>query len=276
MTDVIAAIPNYNMADYLEKTLPAVLKQGYNHVYVLDDASTDSSRAVVERLGDARVTFVPSRVNTGAGGARNRVLPYCDDDTLIHFLDADVELVSTQNPATIRRLYRQYPDIAFLGGTILDASGRQSPWNYGPRQTLGTAISAGLVTLSLHLPEVLRKRLEPVFYNRPRLSRPNKQRYIHWAAEANIVISAGTLRRLGGFDESIREHDIQPVANQAQHHGLRALYIPELSVKHLNGTVRQYNRFSKMVAAQLYIAWHYGGLLRWLLPQWLYKNTPRR
>jgi len=44
---VVAAIPNYNMADSLRKLLPQVLSQSYDGVFVLDDASTDDTVDVV-------------------------------------------------------------------------------------------------------------------------------------------------------------------------------------------------------------------------------------
>jgi N-acetylglucosaminyl-diphospho-decaprenol L-rhamnosyltransferase len=57
---VIAAVPNYNMAETLRVLLPQLAAHDYDAMYVLDDASTDHSREVVaEFAGD--VTFVESR-----------------------------------------------------------------------------------------------------------------------------------------------------------------------------------------------------------------------
>jgi glycosyltransferase involved in cell wall biosynthesis len=56
---VVAAIPNFNMADSLRRLIPQVMAQCYDAVYVLDDASTDHSFDVVNEFG-SDVTMVQS------------------------------------------------------------------------------------------------------------------------------------------------------------------------------------------------------------------------
>lgn len=70
-TPVVAAIPNYNMGHNLNRLLPEVLAQGYDAVYVLDDASTDDSADVVRQFG-SDVKFVRSPRNQGAGATATR------------------------------------------------------------------------------------------------------------------------------------------------------------------------------------------------------------
>ena len=63
---VVAAIPNFNMGESLRNLLPQVLAQGYDRVFVLDDASTDNTVDVVADFGDD-VTLVRTR-KTGERG----------------------------------------------------------------------------------------------------------------------------------------------------------------------------------------------------------------
>ena len=59
---IIAAVANYNMANQLEHLLPTLVEHDYDGIFVLDDASTDESRSVVESVS-SDITFVagPSR-----------------------------------------------------------------------------------------------------------------------------------------------------------------------------------------------------------------------
>src|SRR5882724_6321869 len=102
---VIAAIPNYNMADSLTELLPQLLKQGYDHIYVLDDASTDNSVEVTRRFGP-QVTVIAGEHNLRSGGNRNRILEAHPEECIIHFLDADIRLEADDIPAQARHMMR--------------------------------------------------------------------------------------------------------------------------------------------------------------------------
>ena len=94
---VVAAIPNYNMAASLRELLPQVLAQSYDRVFVLDDASTDDTVDVVDSFG-GDVTLVRSPQNRGAGANRNQIIDHVADGTIIHFIDADMDLATTETP----------------------------------------------------------------------------------------------------------------------------------------------------------------------------------
>ena len=71
---VVAAIPNYNMGQQLAALLPELAQQDYADVFVLDDASTDGSREVVEGFNHGSgVHFVAGAENKGAGPTRGSV-----------------------------------------------------------------------------------------------------------------------------------------------------------------------------------------------------------
>jgi len=140
---VIAAIPNYNMADSLSRLLTQLVSEDYDAIYVLDDASTDDSKVVVAKFGP-KVHWVGSKTNLGAGGNRNRILQVHPEECIIHFLDADVRL-ETKTPAKTAQKLMSEPNLAFVGGLVFDADGTQSIWSYGPDSiTLYSLVTAAV------------------------------------------------------------------------------------------------------------------------------------
>jgi len=81
-------VDNYNYADYLGAAVRSALDQTYGRVEVIvvDDGSTDDSRAVIEAFGDRiRAVFQP---NQGQSGAFNSGFAVASGDIVL-FLDAD-------------------------------------------------------------------------------------------------------------------------------------------------------------------------------------------
>jgi Glycosyl transferase family 2 len=85
-------IPTYNCAAYLAQTLRSVLEQdqGLNQmqIAVVDDASDDDPRAVVEALGAERVEFFAGSENRGAVANLNRCIELARGE-LVHLLHGD-------------------------------------------------------------------------------------------------------------------------------------------------------------------------------------------
>src|ERR1700733_10790058 len=100
---VVAAIPNFNMAESLRRLIPQVLAQRYDGVYVLDDASTDHSVDVVNHFG-SDVRMVRSPENRGAGANRNQIIDHIGEEVIIHFIDADMDLKTPETPSVARQL----------------------------------------------------------------------------------------------------------------------------------------------------------------------------
>ena len=268
---VVAAIPNYNMAESLRSLLPVMLRQGYDHVYVLDDASTDYSSDVVALFND-KVTFMKSVKNRGAGAARNMILDVVEDPVVVHFLDADIRL-DTENSATIaRELFNGDPAIGFIGGLVRMSDGRQSYWNYGERQGAMSMISSwGQSFLEStgakyqNIEDFIRQHhLWPGLSSRPNPMAMPERTTTFWVSEANFMIRSDVFRKLGGFDTTIREHDIQTLAMNAQKAGYINYFDPSISVTHLGVSVRKYFRPWAIISAELYLAKKYG-IKNWLL-----------
>lgn len=94
--DVSVIVANYNGEKFIADAIRSACNQSLRSIEVIvsDDASTDSSVQIVERLMavDNRVRLIQSRVNGGAAAARNRALDVArgqwisilDSDDLMH------------------------------------------------------------------------------------------------------------------------------------------------------------------------------------------------
>lgn len=88
-TDVTVAIPAYNAAATIERTLRSVLAQADEHVEVIvvDDGSTDETAAVVRAVGGSRVRML-HRQGGSVAAARNLAMREARGDW-VALLDAD-------------------------------------------------------------------------------------------------------------------------------------------------------------------------------------------
>jgi GT2 family glycosyltransferase len=266
---VVAAVTNYNMAAELERLLPQVVKQGYDAIFVLDDASSDNSRAVVSKFKD--VMFVAGKTNKGAGANRNRIIKALTYDALIHFLDADVILETEHTADLVRKVAPDKP-FGFVGGLIKSRSGKQHVWNYGSGAGLRSGLGAQLQTIVAgplldHNPKAaarLRRVFKKLLAYWPDPSVPPKRCLAYWCAEANMVMRSDIFAQLGGYDENLRETEILELAMRMQRQGLPCYFDPRISVVHTEGKVRFYNRDVVKLKELLRAARQYG-LLKWIV-----------
>ena len=108
---VSVIIPCHNAEPYLAQTIGSVLEQSRppDEIIVVDDGSTDGSRAIAASFGD-RVRVVQER-NGNAPATRNRGAALATGDALM-FLDADDVLGPTALEALVEELERQGGGIA--------------------------------------------------------------------------------------------------------------------------------------------------------------------
>lgn len=108
-------IPNYNHARYLEGAVRAHLAQTVVplEIIVVDDASTDESAALVERITAAHpvVRLVRLERNAGVNGAMNRGLSEARGD-YVCFSAAD-DIVTPEFAARSLEAVARYPEAAF-------------------------------------------------------------------------------------------------------------------------------------------------------------------
>jgi glycosyltransferase involved in cell wall biosynthesis len=125
---VSVIIPAYNRERLLPRALNSVNAQEELRpleVIVVDDASSDDSAAVAERLG-ARV--LRRTVNGGAAAARNDGLRAARGDW-VTMLDSDDEWL----PGFLRTLWPRRGDWSFVGGAMVQCASLDGPVRYhGP------------------------------------------------------------------------------------------------------------------------------------------------
>lgn len=95
MIDVSIVILNHDYAQYLPASITSALDQTHEavEVIVVDDASTDDSRAVIDGFGSA-ITPIFQSTNLGQGAAINSGAEAASGD-VVWFLDADDALLPT-------------------------------------------------------------------------------------------------------------------------------------------------------------------------------------
>jgi succinoglycan biosynthesis protein ExoO len=83
-------VPAYNAHEYVAQAVESCQRQTITdlEIIVVDDASTDSTTAIVQAIEDPRVTLVRNVTNSGPGACRNLGMSVASGDW-ISFLDAD-------------------------------------------------------------------------------------------------------------------------------------------------------------------------------------------
>ena len=84
---VSIVVPAYNAERFIGDSIASILQQSYREleIIVCDDASTDATGSVVERLGDPRVRYVRSEQNRGGYGAMNWGASYASGEYLAFY-----------------------------------------------------------------------------------------------------------------------------------------------------------------------------------------------
>jgi CDP-glycerol glycerophosphotransferase len=125
-------MPVYQGEQHLAEALASVLGQRYLHleVIVVDDGSTDRSRAIAEEVAarDPRVRVL-SQPNAGQSAARNRAVEEAAG-TYLTFVDADDLVTRDGLDVAVRGLERSGSDVAVMPYQRLegDVVKRAAPW----------------------------------------------------------------------------------------------------------------------------------------------------
>ena len=123
MAKVSVIIPTYNRAHLIGRAITSVLHQSFKdfEIIVIDDGSTDDTRAVVMSFEDDRVVYERLPANKGVHEARNRGMELATGEYLA-FLDSDDELL----PQALERCVDMFSSLPEDVG-VIHAAGRAYP-----------------------------------------------------------------------------------------------------------------------------------------------------
>jgi glycosyltransferase involved in cell wall biosynthesis len=197
-------INNYNYGRFLAAAIDSVLNQTYPHleIIVVDDGSTDDSRAVMEAYGDRILAiFQP---NAGQGAALNTGIRHASGD-FVCLLDAD-DYFHPDKVAKVVDQFRQHPDWVQVSHpwTVVDA-------NSNLKQTAVKTLSQGDVrSLLLHWGKYRSALTSALAYRREVLEQvlpiPSGQDVF---ADAYLMATVPFYGAVGSIDESLmfyRQH----------------------------------------------------------------------
>lgn len=246
---VVAAVPNYNMGEHLRTLLPQLLAQRYDRIFVLDDASTDDSVDVVGGFGD-NVELLRSPENRGAGANRNQIIGRVGDGTLIHFIDADMELRTADTPTVAREIAERYlrHGVGMIGGLVSRTDGSQEYCNFGAAFTLWGNFTSNVPRLVDHwrhkprLAGMVQRVAGPIAPGWPRLLDDPRPRAAYWLHEGNLLVYSDVFKAVGGYDPALRSHEAQDLAIRLDTKGIHRQFDPSIRVVHHHIDVRGKNR----------------------------------
>jgi len=120
---VSVIIPTFNRANFIARAITNALKQSYQNieVIVVDDASTDSTSAVVQAIDDPRVNYVRLDKNSGPSTARNRGVDFAKG-LFIAYLDSDDEWDSKKIELQLTAVIQQaapYHVVCYTQATVV-------------------------------------------------------------------------------------------------------------------------------------------------------------
>lgn len=130
---VSVILPVYNRSTVLEDSMRSVLNQSYAdlELIVVDDASTEDLRPIVEGIGDPRVIYIRQAENGGASVARNAGLKAARGE-LIAFQDSDDLWLPRKLANQVQALDAAPADVGVVTGSkVLYGSGPDGSYGVG-------------------------------------------------------------------------------------------------------------------------------------------------
>ena len=207
--DVSVVVPTHNRASLLPRTLESLVNQRADairyEIVVVDNRSTDDTRAVVERFirtaPSLRYLFeaapgVSNARNTGIAAARAPLVAFIDDD-----VEADPGWI-----ASIVRAFDANPDVDCVGGRI------RARWQEPPPRWLTPFHWGALALQGKKGPRVDAHNASPCLMT------------------ANFACRRAALEEVGGFSPAFMRDEDRELQLRLWHAGKRGLYVDEIVV----------------------------------------------
>jgi N-acetylglucosaminyl-diphospho-decaprenol L-rhamnosyltransferase len=205
MSPVTAIVVAFDSAHALPECLGALKAEGVP-VIVVDNASTDDSAAIAERLG---VRVIRNARNEGYGRANNAGVRAAETE-LVLIVNPDV-VVQRGAVAALVDAARRYSDAEFFAPQIVEPSGRVF---FQPRSLLAPYLTNPTGRTSL----------------------PEGEACAPFFSGACFLIRRDLFLRLGGFDENIfLFYEDDDLCRRVADSGSALIYVPKAVVRHARG-----------------------------------------
>lgn len=125
---------------------------------------------------------------------------------------------------------------------------------------------APLLTKNPERAKALRRRHDRLLRDWPNPFAVPMPRQIFWGTEANLIIDSEIFKNVKGFNEKLRQEEIQDLAVKLSRLGLMRWFTPEVALTHKATQVREGSHMLRVYRAELQLIGMYG-LRNWLVPE---------
>ena len=222
-------LPTYNRAKYLDRAISSVLNQSYSdfELIIVDDASTDNTKEVVDMFDDDRIRYIRNEKNLGGAGARNRGIKEAKGD-FIAFQDSDDQWHPEKLKIQMEAFSKATPDVAVVYTAFIRKVGDKE----------------------FIIPPASVKKREGNIYRELLL-------HVNFVGTPTAVVRKKALEKVGGFDERFpRLQDWDLFLRLAKHYKFKFIEKPLLTAYDIPGNISS-NVDSLIKALKLLIGKHY-------------------
>jgi GT2 family glycosyltransferase len=230
-TDLSVIIVNWNVRPLLERCLRSVIESAQRgglecEIAVVDNASTDGSQEMVERLFPA-VELISSDANLGFARANNLGASRSSGRHLL-LLNPDTEVGGDALPVMVAFL-NQHPDVGLLGPKLLFADGSVQP-SRRRFPSLATAFLESTV-VQQWFPQ---NRTLARYYVQDRSD--DVEQDVDWVVGACMLIRRQAWEQVGPLDERFFMYSEElDWCRRLKSAGWRVVYVPSATVVHHEG-----------------------------------------
>jgi len=123
MGKISIIIPTHNRSSLLKRAAESVLNQNYSNleIIIIDDASTDDTKEVIQSINDKRIVYIRNSTNKGANFSRNTGLKKSTGE-YIAFLDDDDYYSDETKLKKQVELFHENKNLVFCGCGYFDKS----------------------------------------------------------------------------------------------------------------------------------------------------------
>ncbi len=238
-TDVV--IVTHQSQKWIEGCLDSLIDQpGVGRIVVADNASTDTTEALVQRYADRNVAFVALGVNRGFGSAANRGVA-ATTSAAVFIANPDL-IVEPDALVRLRATLDASPGVAVVGPTITNLDGVTYP---SARSFPGYIDAAGHAFVGLF------------WKSNPWSTRYLTPNRVQWISGTALLVRRDAFEAVGGFDESyfMYVEDVD-LSWRLARTGWSVAVVPSAVVRHAVGGSSQRAPY-RMIAAHHRSLWRF-------------------